>query len=181
MSAWWYEDAGRVVHSYRCDMPEVNFNRGAKAAACRLKVFSGASPDDALADNRTGDHDHECRLVGRPPAGYRDRLSGRLVVHRLERGRTSHMTSPGACGVHKEAATKNTEGLKGCTRRVCEAIYELGAAPPASNHIPSHTKTVTIERWRNYAYRRGVSGSGPSARSRESIPSVPLRPFERQV
>ena len=50
MSTWWYEDADRVVHSYRSDMPEVNFNRGAKAAACVLKA-SGDSPDDALANN----------------------------------------------------------------------------------------------------------------------------------
>ena len=41
MSTWWYEDADRVVHSYRCDMPEVNFNRGAKAAACVLKASMG--------------------------------------------------------------------------------------------------------------------------------------------
>ena len=42
MSTWRYEDADRVVHSYRCDMPEVNFNRRVKAAACVLKA-SGIS------------------------------------------------------------------------------------------------------------------------------------------
>ena len=65
-------------------MPEANFNRGAKAAACVLKVLNGASPDDALANNRTSNRDF--RLVGRPPAGYRGD-AGRLVAHRLERGR----------------------------------------------------------------------------------------------
>ena len=50
MRAWRYEDAARIVHSYRCDMPEVNFNRGVKAAACVLKA-SGDSPDDALAND----------------------------------------------------------------------------------------------------------------------------------
>ena len=31
------------MHSYRCGMPEANFNRFAKAAACVLKVLNGAS------------------------------------------------------------------------------------------------------------------------------------------
>jgi hypothetical protein len=41
MSAWRYKDAGRVVRSYRCDIPEVNFNRRANAAACVLKAAMG--------------------------------------------------------------------------------------------------------------------------------------------
>ena len=41
MSAWRYEDADRVVRTYRCDIPEVNFNRGAKAAACVPKASMG--------------------------------------------------------------------------------------------------------------------------------------------
>ena len=83
MSAWWHEDTDRVVHSYRCGMPEANFNRFAKAAACVLKVLNEASPDDALANSRTSNR--ELRLIGRPAARYRGR-AGLLVIRHLERG-----------------------------------------------------------------------------------------------
>jgi hypothetical protein len=46
-----------------------------------------------------------------------------------------------------------------------EAIGELGAVPPASNYIPPATRTVTMEQWRDFAYRRGISASDePRAR-----------------
>jgi hypothetical protein len=42
-------------------------------------------------------------------------------------------------------------------RALSEAIDEVGAVPPASNHIPQKTKTVTDDQWREYAYRVGIS------------------------
>jgi AAA domain len=42
-------------------------------------------------------------------------------------------------------------------RALSEAIDEIGAVPPASNHIPQKTKTVTVDQWREYAYRIGIS------------------------
>lgn len=49
--------------------------------------------------------------------------------------------------------------------RLREAVDELGAVPPASNHIPLATKAATIDQWRDYAYRRGISPSDkPRAR-----------------
>ena len=48
-----------------------------------------------------------------------------------------------------------------------EAIDDLGAIPPASSHIPPMTKAVTMDHWRNYAYRLGISGSEePRARQK---------------
>ena len=44
-------------------------------------------------------------------------------------------------------------------RALREAITELGEDAPASNHVPPKTKITTIDRWRDYAYRRGVSPS----------------------
>ena len=69
-------------------MPEANFNRFAKAAACVLKVLNGASPDDALANSRTSNR--EFRLIGHPAARYRGR-AGLLVIHHLERGESSQV------------------------------------------------------------------------------------------
>jgi hypothetical protein len=42
-------------------------------------------------------------------------------------------------------------------RALREAADELGAEPPASNHIPPKVKTVTVDQWRQYAYARGIS------------------------
>lgn len=40
-----------------------------------------------------------------------------------------------------------------------EAIDDHGVIPPACSHIPPMTKAVTMDHWRNYAYRFGISGS----------------------
>jgi AAA domain len=44
-------------------------------------------------------------------------------------------------------------------RALEEAMIEQGKLPPASNHIPAGTKTVTLPVWRQQAYRRGISTS----------------------
>jgi hypothetical protein len=54
-----------------------------------------------------------------------------------------------------------------------EAIDDLGAIPPASSHIPPLTKAVTMDQWRNHAYRRCVSGS--------SKPRAKQQAFSRAV
>jgi hypothetical protein len=47
-----------------------------------------------------------------------------------------------------------------------EAIDELGEVPPASNHIPAKTKTVTFDQWRTYAYKRGISSGEQRAKEK---------------
>jgi AAA domain len=42
-------------------------------------------------------------------------------------------------------------------RALHEAIDEVGTTPPASNHIPANIRTTTLDQWRNYAYRMGIS------------------------
>ena len=39
------------------------------------------------------------------------------------------------------------------------AIGEVGTPAPPSNHIPHNVKVTTLERWRDYAYRQGISAS----------------------
>jgi hypothetical protein len=50
-----------------------------------------------------------------------------------------------------------SKAAKTALRALQQAIDELGAVPPASNHIPTKVKTVTFEQWRDYAYRLGIS------------------------
>jgi hypothetical protein len=40
-----------------------------------------------------------------------------------------------------------------------DAIDEAGAIPPASNRIPSNTRTISIETWRRYAYEASITES----------------------
>ncbi len=50
-------------------------------------------------------------------------------------------------------------------RALHDALNDFGKVPPTSNHIPRDVKAVTIEQWRDRAYRLGVSGSDkPRAR-----------------
>jgi hypothetical protein len=64
------------------------------------------------------------------------------------------------------AGPKLTKGAKIALDALNEAIAELGAVPPASNHIPGGAKAVTRAQWRDYAYRRGISASDKADASR---------------
>jgi hypothetical protein len=44
-------------------------------------------------------------------------------------------------------------------RALKEAIDECGETAPASNHIPPGVRATSLERWRDYSYRRGISPS----------------------
>ena len=44
-------------------------------------------------------------------------------------------------------------------KALCEAVGECGGTPPASDHIPTTVRVVTVEQWRTYAYLRGISTS----------------------
>ena len=41
-----------------------------------------------------------------------------------------------------------------CLRRAALCDHEVGAFPPASNHIPSRTKTVSGSQWKTYLDKR---------------------------
>ena len=47
-----------------------------------------------------------------------------------------------------------------------EAIDGFGATPSASNYIPASVEVLTVDQWRDYAYRRGISSSNEK-RARE--------------
>jgi hypothetical protein len=44
-------------------------------------------------------------------------------------------------------------------RALSEALSECGEKAPTSNHIPPGVRVTTLERWRTYAYQRGISAS----------------------
>jgi hypothetical protein len=67
--------------------------------------------------------------------------------------------------VKKSSEKPLTPAAKVGLRALTEALLEFGETPPASNHIPAGVKTVAVQRWREYAYRLGISHSNePRAR-----------------
>jgi hypothetical protein len=60
---------------------------------------------------------------------------------------------------------KLPKGAQIALRALETAIEERGAIPPASNHIPPGVKAVTVDQWRDHAYRTGIStGDNPNAK-----------------
>lgn len=67
-------------------------------------------------------------------------------------------------------------------RALIEALGEVGAVPPASNHVPQNVKVVTVGQWRDYAYRMGISASDePRARQTAFKRATEHLISERQV
>jgi AAA domain len=61
---------------------------------------------------------------------------------------------------------KLPKGAQIALRALQKAIAEVGATAPASNTVPIGVKAVTVDQWRDYAYRLGISGSS-EARGRQ--------------
>lgn len=67
--------------------------------------------------------------------------------------------------------------VKGAKRVVLDllrtAIDEAGSVPPASNHIPPNTRTISVETWRTYAYQGTITESDkPDTRQKAFVRAV---------
>src|SRR5271170_2479438 len=57
-------------------------------------------------------------------------------------------------------------GAKNALKALADVVSDRGITPPASNHIPPSVRVVTVEQWRDHAYRKGVSASNdPKSRA----------------
>jgi hypothetical protein len=70
------------------------------------------------------------------------------------------------------ASTRLPKAAQTALRALVEALDEQGQTAPASNHIPANVKVATIEQWRNYAYRRGISAA-------DTTPDAQRKAFRR--
>lgn len=59
-----------------------------------------------------------------------------------------------------------TKAGKTALRALTKALAEVGETAPASNHIPPSARVVTVDQWRTYAYKMGISDS-PESRARQ--------------
>ena len=58
---------------------------------------------------------------------------------------------------HASKPKKLTPAAQIALKALHDVISDLGETPPASNHIPPNTKTVSIDKWRDRAFAMGVS------------------------
>jgi hypothetical protein len=75
-------------------------------------------------------------------------------------------------GASSRPAAKGAKLPKAATialRALQTAINECGTVPPASNHVPPDVKVVTIDQWRDYAYRTGISTSDKANAKRTAL------------
>ncbi len=67
--------------------------------------------------------------------------------------------------IKQTQTTRLPPSAKIALRALHDAIDDHGEIPPASNYIPAGVKCVTLDHWRETAYRKGVAGSDlPRAR-----------------
>jgi hypothetical protein len=80
-----------------------------------------------------------------------------------------------ADGASSRPAAKNArlpKSAQNALRALQNAIEEVGEAAPVSNHIPPSVRVVTVEQWRTYAYRMGVSTSDEGRAKRKAFQSA---------
>jgi hypothetical protein len=65
-------------------------------------------------------------------------------------------------------STRLTKAAQTALRALTEALNEQGETPPASNHIPAGVRVVSVEQWRQYAYRRGISAADATPRAQQA-------------
>ena len=65
-----------------------------------------------------------------------------------------------------DKAAKLIKGAKIALDALHDAIGECGKVPPESNHIPGGVKCATVDQWREYALRRGISTSDKESATR---------------
>jgi hypothetical protein len=60
----------------------------------------------------------------------------------------------------KEKPKKLPAAAAKALKALHEIIDDAGTIPPHDSYIPPATRAVTVEEWRDHAFRRGISGSG---------------------
>jgi hypothetical protein len=66
-------------------------------------------------------------------------------------------------------ASKLTKGAKIALEALHDGLSDMGEVPPSSNHIPPGVRCITIEQWRDRAYRKGISTSDKQDSRRQAF------------
>jgi hypothetical protein len=65
----------------------------------------------------------------------------------------------GSVGTAASKTPRLTKPAQTALRALQEAVDKHGVIPPPSDHIPPGVRTVTVDQWRDHAYRMGISTS----------------------
>jgi hypothetical protein len=74
---------------------------------------------------------------------------------------------PGASSEPRRSA-RLPKAAQTALRALRAAVDECGQVPSASNHVPPHVRTVTVDQWRTYAYRMGISATDTTPRAQQA-------------
>lgn len=146
-----------MTHHQPADGRERMRGHGALLGAVDTTVHVVNKDGTRLAEVvKSSDHEEGQRMAFRlksvtidPDDGYGDPITAPVVVE-------EQMPTTAALRFRKP---QPTGAAKLALNALHEAVATLGAVPPASNHIPPTVKAVTVEQWRDYTYRRGISPS----------------------
>lgn len=73
--------------------------------------------------------------------------------------------APPAAKSKRPAMTKSAATA---LRALNEAIGSVGEPAPTSNHVPPGISVTTLDKWRDYSYRMGISASDATPRARQA-------------
>src|SRR6516165_9045474 len=138
---------------------------GALLAACDTTVHienAGGSRTGRIDKTNDGAEDEMLAFTFISVELYRDPDSGQIT--------TAPVVQP-VDGAPPKTRTKEklTKAAQIALRALQEAIIELGETLPPSNHIPSGKLVVSLETWRQYSYRAGVSTSDDGSAKRKAF------------
>jgi hypothetical protein len=72
----------------------------------------------------------------------------------------------------KEKPKKLPAAAAKALKALHEIIDDAGTVPLHDPYIPPETKTVTIDQWRDHAFRRGISGSGEMKSKQQAFRTI---------
>ena len=141
-----------VLHHSGKDESKGSRGHSSLRAACDTEIETTTNEASRL---------HVATIVKQRDHATGDAFSFRLDVIRLPDGeRTSCVVAADETPTAQEGTPKRaklTNGAKIALRALSEAILKEGQDPPPSAPAPIGVKAVTIECWRQQAYRRGIS------------------------
>ena len=153
-----------LVHHVPHDQQRMR-GHGALLAACDTTLHvenAGAFRTARIDKTNDGAEDEMLAFTFISVELYRDPDSGQIT--------TAPVVQP-VDGATPKTRTKEklTKAAQIALRALHEVIIDQGETPPPSSHIPTGKHVVSLETWRQYSYRAGVSTSDDASAKRKAF------------
>jgi hypothetical protein len=159
-----YRDTGaHVAVVHHCPADRTDRMRGHTLLAAAVDLTVQITKPNGLAVMEV---DKANDLVDKP----RFEFEFKSVALPVEPETTASVVIPVATGQRAaRRAPRLPKAAQTALRALQEAIEEFGEPAPASNHVPPGIKVTTLDRWRQYAYARGISASEESRAKQQAF------------